>query len=677
MGMRGSGDTALSATIQTELLEDIVTTQRKILSEIYGAENVSSVAKVWCLYKEVQGYYEAGMTVPEDITLLWADDNWGNIRRLPTHDERGRTGGAGVYFHFDYVGLPRDYKWVNTIQLQRTWEQLNLAYQREARRIWVVNVGDLKTLEIPMSHFFDLAYDFERWGVDSSLEWLKLWSARGFGDAKAGDIASVLNQYGRLAGRRKFELLEPITYSTFNCEEADRVLAEWDALAAKAQAIYDSLSVDQQPAFFELVLHPVLGGAIVHDIHISSARNYLFAGQGRNSANTVAAHMLARFRDDHSLTVRYNELLDGKWAHMMDQTHLGYTYWYVPSSLSHILGVTRNFEPRQQPMRQISPPVQFVQTAERSLRGDLAVSTGGTNASVPGDDHFYALSSNSITMVPIDPFAVSKHYIDIFNVGTKSVTWTVQAPPYVKVSETTGTLALSDPDARVYVTVDWASAPTGSSLATINVTSSNDYGTQVTMPTLVLPINHTVIPASFSGFVESDAHISIEAEHYARVVNPSASVSYTTLPDYGRTLSGVTLLPATAPSQSAPDGPTLEYPFYTFTNPNGLAKITVILGTGLNADPARPLRYAVQVDQQAPQAVKHITDQAGGATPVGWGAAVTDAAWTSIITNVTLGPGEHTLRFWALEPGVVLQKIVIDLGGVRQSYLGPPESFRK
>ena len=115
-------------------------------------QNPDVVPQMWCLYKEVQGYYEAGMRVPDYITLLWAEDNWGNNRRLPIGNETERAGGSGVYYHFDYVGDPRDYKWINTVQLEKTWEQMHLAYERQARRIWIVNVGDLKPL-VHLSHF--------------------------------------------------------------------------------------------------------------------------------------------------------------------------------------------------------------------------------------------------------------------------------------------------------------------------------------------------------------------------------------------------------------------------------------------------------------------------------------------------------------------------------------------
>jgi hypothetical protein len=185
------------------------------------------------------------MTVPEDISLLWTDDNYGNIRRLPVGNETSRSGGAGVYYHFDYVGDPRDYKvfesaisemkyidtlqWINTVLNQKTWEQMHLAYERQARQIWVVNVGDLKPLEIPISHFFDLAYDINRWDKDSTPEWLTLWASREFGSEVAAQTGALMNTYSLLAGRRKFELVDPTTYSLINYDEANKVLAEWTA----------------------------------------------------------------------------------------------------------------------------------------------------------------------------------------------------------------------------------------------------------------------------------------------------------------------------------------------------------------------------------------------------------------------------------------------------------------
>src|SRR5215469_404510 len=173
LGMRGENDTPMSADANTQLLEKIVADQRKILSETVNPD-VTKVPQVWALYKEVQGYYEKGMRVPDDVTLLWSDDNWGDLRRLPTAEERKRKGRAGIYYHFDYVGGPRSYKWLNTIPITKVQEQMNLAYQYDARRIWIVNVGDLKPLEFPTEFFLSMAWNPERWSQEHLQEFTRL-----------------------------------------------------------------------------------------------------------------------------------------------------------------------------------------------------------------------------------------------------------------------------------------------------------------------------------------------------------------------------------------------------------------------------------------------------------------------------------------------------------------------
>jgi hypothetical protein len=207
---------------------------------------------------------------------------------------------------------------------------MHLAYERDARQIWIVNVGDLKPLELPISHFFDLAYDIDLWDKDSTPRWLEQWATREFGSAVGPQTGALMNNYSVAAGRRKFELVDPTTYSQIVYQEADKVLAQWKALQASAQSIYDSLPAETQPAFFEMVWHPVTAAANYYEIMISVAKNNLHAQQGRTSTNALAQHVLDLFAYDHELTRQYNTLLGGKWAHMMDQTHIGYTYWQAP-----------------------------------------------------------------------------------------------------------------------------------------------------------------------------------------------------------------------------------------------------------------------------------------------------------------------------------------------------------
>jgi hypothetical protein len=242
--LTGYHDTPIGPTNDIALLEAIVEAQSEILADIWGVEAASDpkvIPQMWCLYKEVQGYIDAGMEIPEHITLLWADDNYGNIRRLPRGNETERSGGAGVYYHFDYVGDPRSYKWINSAKLQKTWEQMHMAYERNAREIWIVNVGDLKPLELPISHMMDLAYDITLWDKDSVPTWLRHWASREFGAVVAAETAALMNNYTKTVGRRKYELTDINTYNIINYEEADRVLSTWKGMAEVAATIYEGL----------------------------------------------------------------------------------------------------------------------------------------------------------------------------------------------------------------------------------------------------------------------------------------------------------------------------------------------------------------------------------------------------------------------------------------------------
>lgn len=196
---------------------------------------------------------------------------------------------------------------------------MHLAYSRGADRIWIVNVGDLKPLEIPISHWFDMAYDAKKWNVDSTGEWTEAWAAREFGKDLSANISDAVSKFSMYASRRKFEMVEPQTYSVLNYNEADATLEQWATLAEAAQAIYSGLDKAAQPAFFQMVLHPILAGEIIHKVYIGAAKNLLYAGQKRNSANDMINYVLAASEADVNLTLRWNDMLDGKWNHMMDR----------------------------------------------------------------------------------------------------------------------------------------------------------------------------------------------------------------------------------------------------------------------------------------------------------------------------------------------------------------------
>jgi hypothetical protein len=328
VGMRGDGDEPMTEKTATELLQDIVKNQRKIIEEVTG-KPAAQTPQLWALYKEVQDYYDQGMRVPDDVTLLLCDDNWGNIRKLPLPGAAPRKGGYGIYYHFDYVGDPRNYKWINTNPLPRVWEQMHLAWQHGVKDIWIVNVGDIKPMELPISFFLDYAWNPDRINQHQVKTYTTQWAARQFGAQYAGDISDMLALYAKYNARVKPELLDHKTYS-LTTGEFTRVVDAYDSLLQKAVSINDKLQDEYRDAYFQLVLHPISAMANLYKMYYYVALNHKAAAENLLYANTHAEKVKALYIKDSLITLAYHRLKNGKWNHMMSQTHIGYTYWQQP-----------------------------------------------------------------------------------------------------------------------------------------------------------------------------------------------------------------------------------------------------------------------------------------------------------------------------------------------------------
>jgi hypothetical protein len=333
VGMRGDGDAPMSRETATALLEKIVKDQRQIIEEVTG-KPASETPQLWALYKEVQDYYDKGMRVPDDVTLLLCDDNWGNIRKLPKLTDAPRKGGYGIYYHFDYVGGPRNYKWVNTNPIPRVWEQMHLAYEYNVKDIWIVNVGDIKPMEFPISFFLDYAWNPEKIGADDLQKYTEQWSAAQFGTAYTKQIANIISKYSKYNGRRKPELLDANTYSLDNYNEFENIVSDYNELLTKAEKINAALNPIFKDAFFQLVLHPVKAGATLNAMYYNVALNKAAYKNKYAVANEYADKVKQLYQNDSLISVQYHQLNKGKWNHMMDQTHIGYTYWQQPNKQS-------------------------------------------------------------------------------------------------------------------------------------------------------------------------------------------------------------------------------------------------------------------------------------------------------------------------------------------------------
>jgi hypothetical protein len=326
VGMRGDGDEAMSEGTAIPLLERIVADQRAIIAETTNRP-ASETPQVWALYKEVQDYYDQGMRVPDDVILLFADDNWGQIRRLPDPAAPPRAGGYGVYYHFDYVGAPRNYKWTDTNQAAKVWQQMNLAWERGARALWVVNVGDIKPMEYPLDFFLDMAWNPEGMTAEALDAHPRDWAAATFGAEHAEAVGGLLADYGTMASLRKPELLDA---ATFPPEQYRGLAAQWDDLIGRSARVRSALRPAQHDAFYQLVEHRILSFANLYRMYSAAAWNAHYAGRDAGRAEANAAEAERAFARDAALTRRYHEIAGGKWAGMMNQTHIGYTSWNDP-----------------------------------------------------------------------------------------------------------------------------------------------------------------------------------------------------------------------------------------------------------------------------------------------------------------------------------------------------------
>jgi hypothetical protein len=430
-------------------------------------------------------------------------------------------------------------------------------------------------------------------------------------------------------------MLAPDTYSLVNYHEADRVLAEWAQLVTRAEHVYAELPEEQRAAFFQLVLYPVKASAGIHELYIATGRNRLYALQGRASANAQADRARALFKADADLVRAYHQINGGKWDHMMSQAKLGYTSW-------------------QQPDIEVAPASSEVHPREGA---SMAIAVEGSPVAFPSQ------GAGTATLPPIDVVARETRTVEIFNRGDTAFTYTVSADPSIVVMPVSGkvvdTVALS-------VRANWDAVAAGDSTATLQIQADTGETQTVRIP---LSKPSALPPPTFKGFVETDRHIAIEAPHFSRAVGDGA-ITWHVLPDFGRTLGGVTSFPVTAADSRKPSSH-LDYDVWLFST--GEIGVALQLAPSLDFQSGAGLRFGISFDDDPPQILQLGTM----ATKEDWNTAVADGVRRVSSTHRITRPGRHTLKFWRITPGVVLERVIIDAGGVRPSYLGPPETERR
>lgn len=729
LGMRGEGDTGLDDETGTALMEDIVAAQREVLADTWEGEE--PLPQAFTLYKEVQRYWDEGMEVPEDVTVILCDDNWGNMKLLPRPDDE-RSGGYGIYYHFDYVGGGRNYKWVDTNLLPNVWEQLNLVYSHGVDQVWMVNVGDMKNEELPLQFFLDYAWDPARWPVERIPEWERQWTRQQFGAEYAEAIADILHGYSLLQSDRKPELTnrkitvdwelyyseptEEITdpagqaivyddqaspFSLSNYRELERVVEQWDALAAQAEVVSELVPEEQQDAYFQLVLYEVKATANAYALRLAGFQNLRYAAQERAATNDMAQRAEERLQDDLELSEYYNtELAGGKWEGWQTQPHLSY-------------GAPGNPSWQQQEYQWnniqefIWPEVVRITVPEDA---EMGVAIGGsdnfwTDAGA-GDE-----SDEEPILPTFSPYQTQpEQYIEVFNRGGDPFDFTIEADfpvecpygwsgdptveddgwgagapcrPWLTIYPSEGTV---DKEVRATLRADWRLVPTTQPdpedpsaeipvefPLEVPITITGSEGSTVTVTARV--DDPRTLDWGPNRFIEANGYVSMEAEHYSRAVDQDP-IWWKLIPEIGRTGSGVTPFPVTVePQTPGGDTPRLEYDMHLFSS----GEVTVwayLSPRNKYFQEWEGLEYAISIDDAEPQIVNtsDAVDLYGNGNKV-WERHTSENANITPTTHTIEEPGEHVLKFWMVHPGVILQKLVVDAGGVQDSYFGPPESY--
>lgn len=671
VGMRGEADTAImgkNATLEDniQLLRDVLKTQKKLIQEHVNPD-LTRVPRMIALYKEVEEFFYGdektkglmGAEELEDVILMLCDDNYGNLRTLPTEEMRKHAGGYGMYYHLDYHGWPVSYEWINSSYLPKIWEQMSMAYDFGVRELWMVNVGDIATQEFPLSFFLDMAYDFDRWGsraLNCTQEYTRKWVRQQFGSVEEetqDTIADILEQYTKIIHRRRPEALNPETYHPVQEKESSRIFEEAEQLLKKLQDVYETIEKTNQQnlsAFIALVYYPAFGTMNLVKMQILAGWNHYYANLGAVCANDYVDEVERCMEQDRKAVEMYHQMDQGRWYGMGMSQHIGFTHWNEDECRNPVV-------------------MRVIPLKKRSI----LVAADGTAQHAEGSPWL----DNTMKLKDFLNPDCTRASVTLYSRSDLKAEYKVlKKPGWLSVEPMEGWLdGVSQKKVRLNLTLIKQRLPETNQ---DTIQDSLEIATPEGKCEITVPVYTGNLQDKKNVFVDTMGYLSIEAAHYVNSVPGNykdRQVKFENLQGYGKTNSAMKAFPSDACTVPGQDAPYLEYQFVL--EESGTYEAEFYMQPSNPVTRENQLLYAVRINEEMTETVNAVEkDYQVGDQAEKWAEGVLSQIRRQTV-SIKCRAGFNTLRVYHVTPGFVLEKIVIYPMGEKpeESYLGPAETY--
>ncbi len=657
VALRGLHDKAMSGgndmNGRVKTVSDAINTQRQFLTDIIK-KPANEIPQVFFAYKEVLDVYNAGLKLPDDVTIIWADDNYGYLKRLSNPNEQKRSGRSGIYYHVSYLGKPHDYLWMSTISPAVMYEELRKAYDTTADRVWLLNVGDIKSCEFSMNLFLSMAYNINSFNYDNIYTYQANWLAGMFGKEYYKNFLDITTAFYHQAFSRKPELMgwgyqwstdkygkernTDTDFSFTNYREADTRLSEYNRIGSMADSILKKLPEEKKAGFYQLLYYPVKGCELMNKMVLNGQKNRWYALQGRAATNQLNKEVKIYYDSLQVITQGYNSLLNGKWNQVMT-TKQGFAASY--------------FE---------LPKLNTVALPEMPSLG----------IQVEGED-ILKVKSSFHSLPAFNTYLRQSYYFDVFNKGASALNWDIKtSADWILVNKKKGTTKLED---RIWASIDWTKVPVGERISGVIEITGRDAGKENVYVSVFNPSSPSLKEMD-SLFVEHNGYISINAADFHKKVE-NENIKIKLIPNLGFENTSVQLGNPIAPAQrtASTTVPRVEYNFYTFEQ-GSVDVYTYVLPTfTLSTDRGFAGHEATNIETKYGVCI----DDGPVMNPSTSSFEYAQIWYESVLKNCRINkttlhinePGKHTLKILCGDPGTILQKVVLDFGGMQRSYTGP------